>query len=107
MVISSIRGERPIDEQPAPGALTAPLAADRVSATSGASFSKALRGLGREIDAGEARLAAASQLRHYDTGTLIALQAGIYRYTEVVDLASKIVDRASSAVRTVLQGGAH
>jgi hypothetical protein len=70
-------------------------------------FARALRGLGREIDVGEARTAGASQLRSYDTGTLIALQVGIYRYTEAVDLASKIVDRATNAVRTVLQGGGH
>jgi hypothetical protein len=40
-----------------------------------------------------------------DPGTLIALQAGIYRYSEAIDLTAKVVDRATSAVRTVLQGG--
>jgi hypothetical protein len=40
-----------------------------------------------------------------DPGTLIALQAGIYRYSEAVDLAGKLVDRGGNAVRTVLQGG--
>jgi hypothetical protein len=70
-------------------------------------FARAMRALAREIDVGEARTAGASQLRSYDTGTLIALQVGIYRYTEAVDLASKIVDRATNAVRTVLQGGGH
>jgi len=59
------------------------------------------------MEGGEARAAGASQLRSYDTGTLIALQVGIYRYTEAVDLASKIVDRATNAVRTVVQGGGH
>lgn len=39
-----------------------------------------------------------------DAGELIALQAGIYRYTEAVDLAAKLVDRSTSAVRTTLQG---
>ena len=70
-------------------------------------FARAMRGLAREIDVGEARAAGASRLSSYDTGTLIALQVGIYRYTEAVDLASKIVDRATNAVRTVLQGGGH
>ena len=70
-------------------------------------FVQALRGLGTEIDVGEKQVAGASQYREYDTATLIALQAGIYRYTEAVDLASKIVDRATSAVKTVLQGGGH
>ena len=62
---------------------------------------------GKPGDVGEARAAGASRLSSYDTGTLIALQVGIYRYTEAVDLASKIVDRATNAVRTVLQGGGH
>jgi hypothetical protein len=35
---------------------------------------------------------------------LLALQAGVYRYSEAVDLAAKLVDRASSGVKTVLQG---
>ncbi len=70
-------------------------------------FARAMRGVAREIDVGEARMARASRLQDYDTGTLIALQVGIYRYTEAVDLASKIVDRATNMVRTVLQGGGH
>ncbi len=69
------------------------------------SFARAARGLGHEIDVGEAQVAAASRLQSYDTATLIALQAGIYRYTEAVDLASKIVDRATSATSTVFQAG--
>jgi hypothetical protein len=70
-------------------------------------FARAVRGLGNQIDVGEVQADAASHLRSYDTSTLIALQVGIYRYTEAVDLASKIVDRATSAVKTVLQGGGH
>jgi hypothetical protein len=35
---------------------------------------------------------------------LIALQAGVYRYSETVDLASRLIDRATSSVKTVLQG---
>lgn len=69
------------------------------------SFQHAARRLGHEIDLGEARVTAASHVQDYDTPTLIALQAGIYRYTEAVDLASKIVDRATSAVTTVFQAG--
>jgi hypothetical protein len=34
---------------------------------------------------------------------LIALQAGIYRYSEAVDLVTKLVDRATQAVKTTLQ----
>ncbi len=104
MAISGIRVEQAAFEsasaQPIPVAV--PQGVDTASG-----FTKAMRGLAREIDVGEAAVKRASQLHSYDTVQLIALQAGIYRYTEAVDLASKIVDRASNAVRTVLQGGGH
>lgn len=104
MVFSGVRAEQPnLESPPSRPALHAVEAEPEVES----SFSRALRGLGREIDVGERQVAAASQLRNYDAGTLIALQAGIYRYTEAVDLASKIVDRASTAVHTVLSGGGH
>ena len=103
MAISGVRGEREVLERPSASVFPA---ATGVSEGEGV-FARAMRGLGREIDLGEARAARASQMRSYDTETLIALQVGIYRYTEAVDLASKIVDRATNAVRTVLQGGGH
>ena len=106
MAISGIRAEQPAIEPQARADIPVPTSAKPDAPAEGA-FSKAMRGLAREIDVGEAQVKAASTLHNYDTGTLIALQAGIYRYTEAVDLASKIVDRAGSAVRTVLQGGGH
>jgi hypothetical protein len=68
------------------------------------SFERALRGFGGALDRGEALIARASRgnLGGLDSAQLIALQAGIYRYSEVVDLAAKLVDRASNAVRTVI-----
>jgi hypothetical protein len=104
MAISGIRGEQIIFDH-GQGA-RAPASLRSVAPVEGA-FSKAMHGLGKQIDVGEAQVAAASQLHNYDTATLIALQAGIYRYTEAVDLASKIVDRATNAVKTVLQGSGH
>ncbi len=103
MAISGIRGEQPIFES-APSPVPASAKPEPVAE---GGFSKAMRGLAREIDVGEKQVASASQLHSYDTASLIALQTGIYRYTEAVDLASKIVDRATNAVRTVLQGGGH
>lgn len=106
MEISGIRGESPtFDALPTTSAATRVTPAAHTQ--SEGPFAHAVRGLGRQIDAGEAQAEAASHLHSYDTGTLIALQVGIYRYTEAVDLASKIVDRATSAVKTVLQGGGH
>jgi hypothetical protein len=70
-------------------------------------FQRMLEGIGKEINRGErtvrgALAAGGSELAPTD---LLALQAGVYRYSEAVDLASKLVDRASSGVKTVVNGG--
>ena len=72
-----------------------------------ARFTHALRALGRQIDAGEklVQRALAPGAARLSASDLIALQAGIYRYSEAVDLAAKLIDRAGFAVRTTLQGG--
>ncbi|HKY39419.1 MAG TPA: hypothetical protein VJN18_25950 [Polyangiaceae bacterium] len=74
------------------------------ASSSGAAFAQALQGIGGAIDRGEALIARATRgrLGGLDSAQLIALQAGIYRYSEAVDLVAKLVDRASSAVRTVV-----
>jgi len=70
------------------------------------SFERLLRGIGRNVETGERIVAgAASGYASLDPAELIALQAGIYRYSEAIDLTAKLVDRATSAVRTVLSGG--
>ena len=76
------------------------------AAIAGRSFSEVLERIGVQVDRGEAlvRRAFAGGHSGLDAGDLIALQAGIYRYTEAVDLAAKLIDRASSAVKTTLQG---
>lgn len=82
-----------------------PASSTAVHAVSGGeSFAKALRGFGSAVDHGEGLVAAAERgrLGGLDSGQLIALQAGIYRYSEAVDLLAKLVDRASSAVKTVV-----
>jgi hypothetical protein len=70
-------------------------------------FSRFLADLGQSVDQGEGMMAGVTsgQAVGADPGTLIALQAGIYRYSEAVDLAGKLVDRGGNAVRTVLHGG--
>jgi hypothetical protein len=71
-------------------------------------FASVLRGLGREVQRGEAlvrtAIGAARGGRDVGPAELIALQAGVYRYGEAVDLASRLVDRATTTVKTVLQG---
>lgn len=38
------------------------------------------------------------------TTDLLTLQAQVYRYSEAIDMAAKLVDRASNGVKTVLTG---
>ena len=71
-------------------------------------FAKLLQSLAREVASGESvarsALGAAGAGRAIGPAELIALQAGIYRYGEAVDLASRLIDRATGAVKTVVQG---
>jgi hypothetical protein len=77
--------------------------------SSGLSFGRLIEGVGRELDAGEtvtrSAIASISVRGAADPGQLIALQAGVYRYSELIDLASRLVDRVTGSVKTVLQGG--
>jgi hypothetical protein len=68
-------------------------------------FRAALHSLGRELDRGESLTDKAIRggSGHASPEQLIALQAGIYRYSEAVDLVTKLVDKGTQAVRTTLQ----
>jgi hypothetical protein len=70
-------------------------------------FARLAHGLGTAIDQGEELVgrAALGRFEHMDAATLIAVQAGIYRYSEAIDLATKLVDRTTSASRTILEAG--
>lgn len=70
-------------------------------------FAELVRGLGHEVQRSEAIVhRAVASARGGDLGPaeLIALQAGVYRYSEAVDLVSRLVDHATSALKTVVQG---
>ena len=67
-------------------------------------FARILRGLGREVDRGEHMVGRALHGGDLGPGELLALQAGVYRYSEAVDLSAKLVDRATNGVKTVIQG---
>jgi len=71
-------------------------------------FAALVHGFAREADRGEATmrgvLGPARGSLPMDTRSLLALQAGIYRYGETMDLAARLVDKASSGVKTVVQG---
>lgn len=67
-------------------------------------FARILRGLGREVDRGENMVRNALHGGDLGPGELLTLQAGVYRYSEAVDLSAKLVDRATNGVKTVIQG---
>lgn len=99
-------GPKPAVTHPAP----APAASKPPATVSPAPspFARLLHGLGREVNQGEQTVKQALEAsragRDMSGAELLALQSGVYRYSEAVDLAAKLVDRASSGVKTVLQG---
>ena len=69
-------------------------------------FARLLHGLGAEVQRGETLVrgaVASASGGELSTTALIALQAGVYRYSEVVDLAARLVDHATTALKTVVQ----
>jgi hypothetical protein len=90
---------------PAGGSAKSPSAAHSPSAAP-SPFADVVRALGHEAERGEATVRAVLSAGAGNLGPseLLALQAGIYRYGETVDLAAKLVDKAGTDVRTVLQG---
>jgi hypothetical protein len=71
------------------------------------SFARLVRGFGREIESGEGLMRSAiasSRAGGVDGADLLALQVGVYRYSEAVDLAARIVDRTTGSIKTVVQG---
>jgi len=91
-----------VTQAPAPPAAVPTPRGDEPSA-----FARLVRGFAHEADRGEATVRSVLEPRTavaLDAPHLLALQAGIYRYGETMDLAARLVDKASSAVKTVVQG---
>jgi hypothetical protein len=73
-------------------------------ATPSESFDTVLRRLAMELDRGERLVTRVIERGgQLSPQQLLAAQAGIYRYSETLELAAKLVDKASSAIRTTLQ----
>ncbi len=98
---------KPTTQSASPDVKTITTPADKVDKTEPSAFQRVIQGLGKEINQGERtmRNAIAGRGGEMAPGELLALQAGVYRYGEVVDLASKLIDRTSSGVKTIIQGG--
>lgn len=73
----------------------------------GTRFRDALRDVANDLARGESLVASTLDRSRgapaLDTTQLLALQAGVYHYTQQVDLVSRLVDRATQAVKSTLQ----
>jgi hypothetical protein len=70
------------------------------------SFAQVMGSIGERLDRGEAGLQRALSPcagTSADPAELIALQARIYRYTETLELCTRVIDRGTQAIRTTLQ----
>ena len=92
-------------EAPSPSPPPTRVVSDATPVKAPSRFSETLADLANRVDAGESwmRRAMSPASGSFDAAQLIALQAGIYRYTEAVELVGKLVDRAASGLKTVLQ----
>lgn len=101
-------GHEPPPPVPMLSEAPSPVPAEGARGGQPSAFPAILQSLAAVIDQGESLTRSA--LRSSGAGqaigpaALIALQAGIYRYAEAVDLASRLVDRATGAVKSVVQG---
>jgi hypothetical protein len=109
-MIGPVRGEPAIPPSIAAAVTSTRSASEPVAPASPgpSAFAELLRNLASEVSHGEAvmrtALRAGRAQEPLGPAELIALQAGVYRYGETVDLASRLIDRSTSAVKTVLQG---
>jgi len=90
---------------PAPESPIPPPPQPREAPDTSGSFHQVLHRLATEVDRGERVVRTALRGNPYDDDTrgMIALQAGVYRYVEAVELCTKLVDRSTAAVKTTLQ----
>jgi hypothetical protein len=104
----TLDGRMAVTREPAGVERSPPTKPERPESDGPSPFAQILRGLGKEVDRGEAIVRRATtgsgDGRDLGNGELLALQAGVYRYSEAVDLSTKLVDRATSGIKTVLQG---
>ncbi len=103
MKIGTLSDRSPIiDGHSLPTAEQAP--STRASPADSASFRDVFNRLAGEVDRGERVVKCAlNGGASNDTRSMIALQAGVYRYVEAVDLCTRLIDRAAGAVKTTLQ----
>lgn len=80
----------------------APAASPRSSSTFAEALRSAVGSMAESERAMERGLRAARRGKDLDAGQLLALQAGVYRYSQELELASKLVDKTTGAIKQVL-----
>jgi hypothetical protein len=68
-------------------------------------FANVFERVARDFSRGESAMRGALNAGSQPLGNaeLLALQVGVYRYSELVELGAKLVDRVQSGVKAVLQ----
>ena len=66
-------------------------------------FREAVRDISRGERTVSSVISAARRGKVFSNEELLAVQAGVYRYTQELELASKLVDKATGAVKQTLQ----
>jgi hypothetical protein len=107
MSIRSLSEAAPKVQTEMPRSPEARVAAPERAAGEKSAFQRVVEGLGKEINSGERMMRGALGAGGSELGPseLLALQAGVYRYGETVDLASKLIDKTSNGVKTIINGG--
>jgi hypothetical protein len=105
-IVPPLRESTPAPRQALEDAPRRPASPSAGSVESPSPFARLVQRLGEEVTQGEGLVQGALRARNGTIGPaeLIALQAGVYRYSEAVDLAAKLVDHATTGIKTVLQG---
>lgn len=106
MSIPAVRERLPAPS-PSPSPSRAPTPTPTPESSSPSPFARLLHGIGHEVQHGESLVRGAIASAgggDLSPTALIALQAGVYRYSEAVDSASRLVDHATSGLKTVVQG---
>lgn len=90
-----------------PASLSTPATPVPAPVRQGRSFREALDELTQSISSGERAvdrvIAQAAAGRDFSAPELIAIQARVYRYTQELELVSKLVDKACAGVKQTLQ----
>lgn len=78
-----------------------------VQANAESHSTKVMKGMLSSLEAGQANLdkliSSATSGKQFSNGELLSLQAGMYKYSQELDLTSKVVEKATSGLKDTLK----